>query len=162
MRLVLAALLAATSAAAEVAAEVANGAAFGDWRVACTAETSARTLCALAQTVIAREGGAFLAEIGLNPGEGGVVMVLRTPAGTLLPVQPAYRVGTGEARPLAWRTCAGDFCTAVRLLEPSEVDALRRGRSMVIGYHRAGEDAPVAFDVSLTGVTAGLAALGAR
>jgi invasion protein IalB len=158
MRVALVALIAAAPAAAEVR----NGAAFGDWTVTCTAETSARTLCALTQTVVARNGGGFLAEIGLNPGEGGVVMVLRTPSGTLLPVQPAYRVGAAAPQPLAWRTCAGDFCTALRRLDPPEVDALRRGRSMVIGYHRAGEAAPVAFEASLNGVTAGLAALGAR
>jgi invasion protein IalB len=158
MRLAVLAALAALPAAAEVR----NGATFGDWRIACAAETTARTTCALAQTVVARDGGAFLAEIGLNPGAGGVVMVLRTPTGTLLPVQPAYRTETGEARPLAWQTCTGDFCTALRLLEQAEVDALRRGRSMVVGYHRAGAEAPVAFAVSLAGVTAGLAALAAR
>lgn len=140
-------------------AQVANGAVFGDWTVTCTAETTTSTLCALSQTVVTRQGAAFLAEIGLNPGPGGVVMVLRTPSGMALPVQPAFRVGTGAPVPLAWRTCAGDFCTAIAVLEESQLDALRRGRTMLLGYQRLG-DPPATFEVSLSGVTAGLAALG--
>jgi invasion protein IalB len=143
-------------------AQVANGAVFGDWTVTCTAESTARTLCALSQTAVTRDGGTFLAEVGLNPAEGAVVMVVRTPSGMLLPVQPAWRVGSGDPVALAWRTCAGDFCTAVAALTPEQVDQLRRGRTMILGYRRTGDDAPVTFEVSLTGVTAGLAALEQR
>ena len=154
--------LGVTLCAGPASAQVANGTAFGDWAVTCTAETTERTLCALSQTAVTRDGGVFLAEIGLNPGAGGVVMVVRTPSGMLLPVQPAWRVGDAEPVPLAWRTCAGEFCTAVGALTPGQVDQLRRGRAMVLGYRRVTDATPVTFEVSLTGVTAGLAALEQR
>ena len=156
----LCALMAALAGPA--AGQVANGAAFGDWTVTCTAESTARTLCALTQTAVTREGADFLAEVGLNPGAEGVVMVVRTPSGMLLPVQPAWRVGSAAPVALAWRTCAGDFCTAIGVLSPEQVDQLRRGRTMILGYRRVTDPAPVTFEVSLTGVTAGLAALDQR
>lgn len=158
-RLALGLVLVALGAAPSARAQVANGAAFGDWTVTCTAESTARTLCALSQTVVARQDGAFLAEVGLNPAGDGAVMVLRTPAAMLLPVQPAYRIGPSAPVALAWRTCAGDVCTAVAALDAAQVGALRRGRSMTLGYQRISDGRPTTFDVSLSGVTAGLEAL---
>lgn len=144
-------------------AEVANGTVFGDWTISCTAETTTRTICALTQTVVTTDGGRFLAEIGLNAvneaGETAIVMVLRTPSAMLLPVQPAFRIGSRDPVALAWRTCAGEFCTAVQLLPPEDVAALRAARSMILGYQGATDSSPVTFSVSLSGVTAGLNAL---
>lgn len=144
-------------------AEVANGTVFGDWTVSCTAETTQRTICALTQTVVTTEGARFLAEIGLNLVEEAdatsVVMVVRTPSAMLLPVQPAFRVGSGDPVTLTWRTCAGEFCTAVQVLGPEDVASLREARSMILGYQSIAETGPVTFSVSLLGVTAGLTAL---
>lgn len=145
-------------------AEVANGAQFGDWTVACTAETTQRTVCALTQVVVAADTGAFLAEIGLNPirdpeGVASVLVVLRTPSATLLPISPALRVGEEDAIEMTWRTCAGDFCTALSQLDPATIESMRRGRDMLLGYQRVADAQPVTFRVSLAGVTAGLNAL---
>ena len=157
------ALAGATLISGPARAEVANGTVFGDWTISCTAETTERTICALTQTVVTAQGARFLAEIGLNAvqeaGATSVVMVLRTPSAMLLPVQPAFRVGSRDPVPLTWRTCAGEFCTAVQVLGPADVTALRAARSMILGYQGIADPSPVTFSVSLLGVTAGLTAL---
>lgn len=144
----------------------ANGALFDDWQLTCRAEAVGQTACALVQTLVANDSDTFLAEVGLNlvtndDGTAGIVMVLRTPSGMLLPARPAFRVGeAGEPRALTWRTCAGDACTAVLPLTQGDLTDLRAGASMIVGYQPINRDGPVAFAVSLRGVTAGLAALG--
>lgn len=148
----------------QAAAEVSNGAVFGDWTVSCTAETSQKTTCALTQTVVTTEGQRFLTEIGLNAvsedGTDAVVVVMRTPSAMMLNVQPAFRIGAGEPVTLNWRTCAGDFCTAIQVLSPEDLAAMRAAGSMIVGYQSVTSETPVTFSVSLSGVTAGLAALG--
>lgn len=149
-----------------LAQQAANGSVFDDWQLSCRAEGVGQTSCALVQTLVESESDAFLAEVGLNlvtdaDGAAGIVMVLRTPSGMLLPAQPAFRVGeAGTPRALTWRTCAGDACTAVLPLTPEDLSAMRAGASMIVGYQPINRPDPVAFAVSLRGVTAGLAALG--
>lgn len=149
-------------------AEVPNGAAFGDWHVLCTAESSAKTSCALTQGIATKEGNRFLAEIGLNPGlqaeEGALVMVLRTPSAMALQVQPGFRIGgpSGEQVDMVWRTCAGDFCTAIQSLDAAAISRLKSANTMIVGYQPMGAEQAVTFNVSLNGVTAGLAALAAE
>lgn len=163
MAAMLATCLAPLSAGSALA-EVSNGATFGDWTVSCTAETSQRTTCALTQTIVTTEGQRFLTELGLNAvtedGTDAVVMVMRTPSAMMLNVQPAFRIGEADPVTLNWRTCAGDFCTAVQVLSPEDLAAMRAAGSMIVGYQSVTSETPVTFTVSLSGVTAGLSALG--
>jgi invasion protein IalB len=148
----------------DVMAEIANGSVFDDWTVSCTAETSERTTCALTQTVVTSEEQQFLTEIGLNAvsqeGTDAIVMVMRTPSAMMLNVQPAFRIGSAEPVTLNWRTCAGDFCTAIQVLSPEDLAAMRAAASMIVGYQSVTSQTPVTFNLSLSGVTAGLSALG--
>ncbi|MFN3825641.1 MAG: invasion associated locus B family protein [Pseudorhodobacter sp.] len=160
----LAGLLAILGLAGPLQAEVANGTVFGDWRVNCTAESSTRTACALTQAVAASEGNRFLAELGLNvltsDGAKSVVLVLRTPSAMLLPLQPGFLIeGAAEQVSMTWRTCAGDFCTAIQALDEATVASMRAAPSMIVGYQGVNDPAPTSFAVSLRGVTAGLTAL---
>jgi invasion protein IalB len=160
----LAAALATLCLATPLQAEVANGTVFGDWTVNCTAESSTRTACALTQALATTEGNRFLAEIGLNvienDGAKAVVMVMRTPSAMLLQLQPGFLIdGASEQVALTWRTCAGDFCTAVATLDDPTVAALRAASSMIVGYQGVNDSAATSFPVSLRGVTAGLTAL---
>ena len=164
LSLIPAGLVAAFAFAAPARAEVANGTVFGDWRVACTAATSSRTSCALTQTLANTENNTFLAEIGLNvirnEGAASVVMVLRTPSSMALGIQPGVLInGRSDQFALTWRTCAGDFCTAVLQLDEDGVAALRAASSMIVGYQGINATEPTSFSVSLRGVTAGLTAL---
>jgi invasion protein IalB len=142
----------------------ANGTVFDDWTLVCRAEAVNQTACGLVQRVTAGEQNLFVAEIGLNrvdvDGEARVLMVLQTPSAMLLPARPAYQVvGTEDVNALDWRTCAGDFCSATRLLTDEEVTVMRGGESMIVGYQPINSADPINFPGSLVGVTAGLRAL---
>lgn len=142
----------------------ANGTQYGDWRLACQATAVNQTSCAIAQTLSTTEQKRFLAEVTLQflefDGENRIIMAVSTPTNMLLPAQPGYRVGkSGETLPLAWRTCNAQFCTASRLLEDTEVSALRNGLSFVLGYQPINQKEPLVFEISLKGVSAGLNAL---
>lgn len=141
-----------------------NGAAFDDWRLACEATAVNRTICAITQRLTLTGTDAFLAEVRLQlvqvDGATRVLMAVTTPTDMALPVRPGYRVGeAGETRPLDWRTCTPQVCTASRVLDPAEVEDIRRGTRMILGYQPATQAGAIAFPVSLDGVTAGLAAL---
>lgn len=141
-----------------------NGAQFGAWSLRCVAEGVGETSCALIQRLAQAEGGAFVAEVGLNltevDGASRVLMILLTPDGTALNLRPAYAVDDSETQTaLSWRTCAGGLCRAGALLEEAEADALRAGARMVLGWQRFGAAEPVRIAVSLDGVSAGLQAL---
>lgn len=143
----------------------ANGTVYGDWQLACQATAINETACAIAQTISLSDGNRFLAEVTLQKltiedSAERIVMALTTPTNMLLTAQPGYRVGTEEETlPLVWRTCTQQLCTASRVLEPAEVDALRSGVTVVLGYQSAASPEPIIFELSLNGVSAGLDAL---
>lgn len=141
-----------------------NGKSFGDWQLICEATGVNRTVCALRQTLSLRDGGAFIAEVALRrvPAEDGMrtVVVLSTPTGMFLPAAPGMAVdGSDETLSLEWRSCDARVCMASRVLTDDDVAALQRGAQLRLGYRPVTQTDPVLFSISLTGVTAGLAAL---
>lgn len=146
------------------AQEARNGATFGDWQLICEATGVNRTVCALRQTLSFSENGAFVAEVALrrvpSADDTRTVIVLSTPTGIFLPAAPGMAVdGSDETLPLEWRSCDANICTASRVLSDNEVAALRGGAELRMGYRPVNQSDPVLFSISLTGVTAGLAAL---
>ena len=166
LALLAAPVLAQEEEGAAAAGPVANGTAFGDWRVACQAVAVGRTVCVLAQRIVARETGALVGEVTLRPAQGpegaeALLMTLTVPTGLALRARPAYRIPPAEEeRALDWETCGPRLCRAVRALGAEEVGALRAATSARVGYRPLRAEGPVVFDLSLRGVTAGLAALG--
>lgn len=145
-----------------------DGSQFGDWTIVCADGAEDIRNCWLGQVLQRQEDGQFLAEIRLrlaNEGsENRYLMVLHTPTGILLTERAAYRVadvGDSDA-PLLWHNCTERRCIALRSLQQDEVERLRGGLRMVVGYQRVQEAQPTVFEVSLMGVTAGLAALQAQ
>lgn len=141
-----------------------NGTRFQDWTLSCRAEAVNTTTCAITQTLVRQSDDQFLAEFGLNrvDAEEGrrTVMIVRTPAGVDLRVDPAYRIDDAEdSTSLAWRTCAGQFCSAVLALDADQTEALKQGARMLFGYQPYGRQEAMAFNVSLSGITDGLDAL---
>lgn len=141
-----------------------NGTTFEDWVLVCEAAAVNQTICAITQRLSISESNAFLAEVRLqklNTNEGPrILLALTTPTNMVLPVRPGYRIGEGEeALPLDWRTCTPQFCTASRIVDEAELDQIKRAVRMIVGYQPVGSNEPVAFPVSLKGVTAGLNAL---
>ncbi|CUH78165.1 Invasion protein B, involved in pathogenesis [Tritonibacter multivorans] len=142
-----------------------NGTSFKDWRLACRATEGGAQFCTLIQQLTARDSGKFLAEVGLQPaeieGKKGLVMALSTPTDMALTMNPGYRLSyETDVLPMQWRTCSATACLASRLLQPEEVSRLKRGHKILLGYQPAKATESTLFEVSLSGVTAGLAAIG--
>lgn len=142
----------------------ANGTIIGNWRLACQATAVNQTSCVIAQTLSVGAQNTFLAEVTLRyaeiDGSDRTIMAVSTPTNMRLSAQPGYRVSdSDETLPLTWRTCTPQICTASRILEESEISALRANPSFVLGYHPMGNPEPLVFEISLDGVSAGLDAL---
>lgn len=140
---------------------------YGDWTLQCEEHTAESRECWLVQILRRADDQRFLAEIrlGLSRSDDGTrhVMVMRTPTGILLTARPAFRVDNDMTdTPMTWNNCTERQCVAVQTLDPTDVDRLRRGLQMAIGYQQVRERQPTVFEVSLVGVTNGLAALEAR
>jgi len=164
--MICAALCAALPAFGAQAQPASNGTAFGDWRLICEAVAVNRTRCEIRQTLTLRDSGALLAQVALTPaagaeaGDATTVLVLTTPTGMFLPMAPGLSIDDAdETVPLQWRTCDANRCVATRMLAPGEVEALRDGARMTLGYRPAAAADPVIFPVSLQGVSAALDAL---
>lgn len=143
----------------------ANGAIFGDWRLSCQAVAVNRTACAIVQQQTVTQTDAFVAAVRLQQVQDDsvmrILMTAITPTDMQLSLRAAYKIGqNGETLPMEWRTCNAQTCTATRLLEPAEVEALQRGTAaMILAYQPVGKAEPVGVSISLSGITAGLAAL---
>ncbi|MEL7465165.1 MAG: invasion associated locus B family protein [Pseudomonadota bacterium] len=142
-----------------------NGAVFGDWTLRCVAEGVGETTCALVQRLAQAETNAFVAEVGLSrvataEGDRTLIAVV-TPEGTALNLRPAYLIDEAvEQVALTWRTCANGRCRAAAVLTDGQEAALKAGERMTLAYQFFGQAAPLRLPLSLSGVTAGLTALG--
>ena len=155
-------LVALASAASGQGAQ--NGATFRDWTIACRAAAVGQTDCVLSQVLVKAETQELVAEVSLAPASGtdaeAIVLLLRVPTGVVLPQKPEFAVlDQGVEAEMDWLTCDDRYCTAARTLDGATLSGLRRGATARLGYRRMGTDTPAIFDISLLGVTAGLAAL---
>lgn len=126
----------------------------GDWQVLRLAEG-----CAAVQSVLGRRTGAELARLVLSPvAQGGALVLLQLPNGVDLAEAPAYRHPGGPAVVLEWQHCDAERCTASGQITPAELDRLRRGREVLLGYRPLPESRPLNVTISLMGLTRSLAA----
>ena len=126
----------------------------GDWQLMRLAQG-----CAAVQTVLGRRTGAELARLVLSPAaQGGALVLLQVPNGADLAEGPAYRHPGGPAVVLEWQHCDAERCTASGPVTAAELDRLRRGREMQLGYRPLPESRPLNLTISLMGLTRSLAA----
>lgn len=131
----------------------------GDWVL-----VSAPGICQLRQTRISERSGAVLLEMLLlppAPGGEGALVGLRVPLGVSLRDGIAWRhpASPDQAVALAWQHCDPDLCLAAGAISAAELDRLRRGDRIEVGFRPLPEAAPIRMAVSLRGVTAGWRAL---
>lgn len=155
----LAAALLALPAAVSAQAPDPQPEAFGDWVL-----VRAAGVCQLRQTRLSAQSGAVLLEMLLLPpghGDGGALAGLRVPLGVSLPDGIAWRhpARPGEAIALAWQHCDPDLCLAAGAISGAELDRLKRGDRIEVGFRPLPSANPVRLPVSLRGVTAGWRAL---
>lgn len=131
---------------------------FRDWRLVRAAEGGD---CLLVQSVLSRATGTMLAQTVIQRQGDTAVLAVRVPTGAALSDGIGYRVGTADVVALDWVACDPDLCLAVRTLSSDELDALLRGREMVLGFRPLPGSLPLHLPVSLMGLTAGWRALAA-
>lgn len=132
---------------------------FRDWQLVCQSD---RATCAVAQRLVAPNGGLFLADVQVMGTADGYVLVLTTPLGPFLPERPAAQVGGRAPLAFDWHSCDGHTCRAVHRLDDATLTAMKRGSRMTLAYRLAGSREARRIEVSLMGLTAALRALDAR
>lgn len=124
----------------------------GDWLLECR-----DGLCVLSQTAVA-EDRTWLATLRLalapDPGVAATLQVL-VPPQVHLGSGLFLTVDGGPARQIDYIRCAPERCEAAVQLDEAALQSLRRGRVAELRYRPNIDAPPVAFDVSLTGITAG-------
>lgn len=122
----------------------------GDWRLDCR-----DGVCVLAQTAIA-EDDTWLATLRLAPArDGTAILQVLVPPHVHLGSGLFLTVDGGAARQIDYIRCAPDRCEAAVALDAAGLDELRRGRAAEMRYRPNIGAPPVAFAISLTGITAG-------
>lgn len=120
------------------------------------------TGCAAVQTVQGLRSGAELARLVLQPLPGGAaVLLLQAPNGAALGEAPGWRHPDGPAMALEWQHCDAARCTASARISAADLDRMRRGRALLIGYRPLPDSRPLTLTVSLAGLTRSLAAAAA-
>ncbi|WP_316015526.1 invasion associated locus B family protein [Roseobacter sp. HKCCA0434] len=130
-----------------------------DWSLDCRATGVDQTSCVLAQRLISPDTEAEIAQIVLRAREDGTALVLRVPTGVDLTRRPAFEVDDGTAQALTWTACDANHCLAATALDAERSQALRDGVTATFGYQPLSAEAPLLFDVSLLGISAGWDAL---
>lgn len=136
---------------------------FGDWLLRCVVSGTEDDPCQLYQLLSDQEDNP-VAEISVFPlpedqqAEAGVTLI--TPLETLLTENVTLRVDSGEAKRYPFTFCTPVGCVARIGLLPDEVNAFRRGnRAQVRIVPAAAPEQEVLLTISLSGFTAGFAAL---
>jgi len=125
---------------------------FQDWQLTCADGT-----CALSQT-IAAEGEVWLATIRLQLGGDILLAEVLVPSGVHL--ASGIFLQSGAAMVAAdWQRCTPQVCRAALGLDDGMTAQWQRGVAAQVRYRPAPDAPVVAFDLSLMGLTAGLAAL---
>ncbi len=136
---------------------------FGDWALRCVRTESGDDPCQLYQ-LLADQNGNSVAEISIFPlpdneqAAAGATVV--TPLETLLTQQITLTVDGGQAKRYPFTFCTQIGCVARIGLLAEEVDQFRRGAQATVRIvPAAAPDQVVTLGVSLSGFTAGFAAV---
>ena len=141
---------------------------FGDW----TLLQGTGGFCQLRYSLHSTQSGALLLEMILRapdsldtelPADAGAMVALLVPRGASLRDDIAYRHPRQPDRAigLAWQSCDRELCLAAGPISAAELDRLRRGRFIEVGFIPLPDAMPIRIQVSLRGVTAGWRALAA-
>lgn len=152
--------------AAQAAAQVSDGQVFGDWTVRCReAPDGSGETCFLVQEFIPPdqpERGPFMV-VTLRPAPepDNLVMTINLPLGVFLAANPAAKVDEGEQFDLTWQACVPNAgCIAATGIDAAREQSLRAGIELLVGFKPSPQERTQAVPFSLSGVTAGLNALG--
>ena len=138
----------------------------GDWELRCIAVEEGPEPCQLYQ-VLTDEGGGAVAEIVVFPlpedDQAAAGAIVTTPLETLLTEQVVIAVDDSDGRRYPFSFCTEQGCVSRIGLTQEDVDRFRRGNVARVRIIPArAPDQQVVLSASLTGFTAGFAAIGTR
>lgn len=126
---------------------------FRDWAVECDTDP---VYCVASQVASTQDVGLWLGTVRLRPSDdGGADVMVVVPAGVHL----ASGLFVGVRQPLTqidYQRCAPEACTAAGRIDKAELRRWRRGNAAQLRYRPSIGAPPVAFSVSLMGITAAL------
>lgn len=137
--------------------------AHGDWQLRCVRTPDGSDPCEMFQ-LLRDEAGNAVAEATLIPLAGEQVaagMTITAPLESDLSTGVGMQIDSGEARAYPFAVCTEVGCVSRIGLTAGELDAMRRGAkgTVYVQPFGMGQDAQVQLPLSLTGFTAGFAAL---
>lgn len=122
-----------------------------DWRVVCR-----DTTCILESTIVA-EDRTWLATVRAKPADDGADLQILVPAGVHLASGLFVGTAGGRAKQASFIRCAEAACEAHLALDAGELTGWKRGRAAELRYRPTVSVKPVAFELSLMGITAAFA-----
>ena len=157
-------LAAAVLTGAQKAAPARQGDRFGDWTLACEAPGPARIRCAAVQELTLEDGAARILRLTLGRlgARGEMALVALLPLGIYLPSGVALKVDGGRQIPMRMQTCARAGCEAALRVDAALLAALKRGRTLFVGFKGGPEAGTVTVPASLAGISRAIAALDAK
>lgn len=138
----------------------------GDWVFQCQALSASETRCALVQNIVDKNTrnrviGAVLRRVG--PDGDKVGLFIAAPLGIYLGAGIAAKIDQGEQFSLQLQSCTvKSGCIAGIEVDAGRLEALRKGKRLLVGFKTTAGAKTVTVPVSLKGVTDGLKALGRR
>jgi invasion protein IalB len=150
---------AALAQATQPAQPAAQAEAIKDWELFCPEPKpkDKPRVCEIRTVIKSKEGGrlgALAVAASPEPGSAAEPMIVTAllPLGVDLTLQPALKVGEGQALPLQFRRCMQRGCEAVALLQGDQIKALRGGTIAKVAVGIGGGKTAV-FEFSLNGFT---------
>ena len=149
----------AAAQATQPAQPNAQAEAIKDWEIFCPEPKpkDKPRVCEIRTVIKSKEGGRLGAlAVAANPEPGSaaepMIVTALLPLGVDLTLQPALKVGEGQATPLQFRRCMQRGCEAVALLAGEQLSALRGGTIAKVAVGIGGGKTAV-FEFSLNGFT---------
>ncbi len=131
--------------------------AFQDWSVVCQNE-----ICIASQTNYGPQE-TWLATVRLRQEmDGSAAVQVLVPAGVHLGSGLYVQLNAGKPVEVPYVTCSAESCQAVARLSADTLDGWKRARAVSMRYRPALSAPPIAFDISMMGVTAALQQTGER
>ncbi|WP_416898819.1 MAG: invasion associated locus B family protein [Minwuia sp.] len=134
----------------------------GAWEQRCVSSANAGRKCVLLQVATATENDKVSAAMTVaRGGEGGQQFVARfeVPIGVYLPGGLSLNIDGRDFGAIPYQTCYPDRCAAIAMLSEEHVTALKAGARAVLTLY-ANPKTPLTVPISLSGITAGMGALG--
>jgi invasion protein IalB len=143
-----------------------NGQQFKDWIVECYKLDSSTQNCGLVNHIYITKTKQLIAKVTLLnqviDGKETLVMTVILPHNVYLPAQVALKVDQGKQYKISYYTCTKVGCEAQGFVRNPLIQAMKAGNQLHLGYVDVVTLQTILLPVSLSGITAGLNALGVQ